>query len=79
MPHVLVWHLETVPDLKGMLPPTGMTGNRTMKSGSCWARNSRRHIFHSIVCIGALIARREGDHWTVEALGASPTLLVTWQ
>lgn len=29
-----------------------------------------RHIYHSIVCIGALVARREDDHYAVEALEA---------
>jgi hypothetical protein len=26
-----------------------------------------KHIYHSIVCIGALIAHREPDHWAVDA------------
>ena len=29
-----------------------------------------KHIYHSIICIGALIARRDNDNWVVEALGA---------
>jgi predicted PolB exonuclease-like 3'-5' exonuclease len=29
-----------------------------------------KHISHAIVCIGALIAHWEADHWTVDALGA---------
>jgi 3'-5' exonuclease len=29
-----------------------------------------KHLYHSIVCIGALVARSEGDHWVVDALGA---------
>jgi predicted PolB exonuclease-like 3'-5' exonuclease len=30
-----------------------------------------KHIYHSIICIGALIAHREdGGHWAVDALGA---------
>jgi len=29
-----------------------------------------KHIYHSIVCIGALIAHWEADHWTVDAVGA---------
>ena len=29
-----------------------------------------KHIYHSIVCIGALIAHQESDHWVVDALGA---------
>jgi predicted PolB exonuclease-like 3'-5' exonuclease len=29
-----------------------------------------KHIYHSIVCIGALIAHWELDHWAVDAVGA---------
>jgi predicted PolB exonuclease-like 3'-5' exonuclease len=29
-----------------------------------------KHIYHSIVCIGALIAHREPDRWAVDAVGA---------
>ena len=29
-----------------------------------------KHIYHSIVCIGALIAHREPDHWAVDTIGA---------
>jgi hypothetical protein len=30
-----------------------------------------KHIYHSIICIGALIAHREEDgHWIVDAIGA---------
>jgi hypothetical protein len=39
-----------------------------------------KHIFHSIICIGALVARRDNAHWEVTALGdssgaCSPSLL----
>jgi hypothetical protein len=29
-----------------------------------------KHIYHSIVCIGALIAHWEPDHWVVDAVSA---------
>jgi predicted PolB exonuclease-like 3'-5' exonuclease len=29
-----------------------------------------KHIYHSIACIGALIAHHDIDHWEVDALGA---------
>jgi 3'-5' exonuclease len=29
-----------------------------------------KHIYHSIICIGALIAHHDGDKWVVDALGA---------
>jgi hypothetical protein len=27
-------------------------------------------MYHTIACIGALVAHRESDHWAVDALGA---------
>jgi hypothetical protein len=33
-----------------------------------------KHIYHTIVCIGALVAHRENDCWAVDALGAPPAL-----
>lgn len=29
-----------------------------------------KHIYHSIICIGALIAHEEDSRWAVDALGA---------
>jgi 3'-5' exonuclease len=29
-----------------------------------------KHIYHSIICIGALVVHREDGRWTVAALGA---------
>ena len=34
-------------------------------------RHFPKHIYHSIICIGALVAyREEAGHWIVDALGA---------
>jgi DNA polymerase elongation subunit (family B) len=42
-----------------------------MKSAPNLAINSPKHIYHSIICIGALVAHREdGGRWIVHALGA---------
>ena len=30
-----------------------------------------KHIYHSIICIGALVAHCDNGHWQVDALGAS--------
>jgi len=32
-----------------------------------------KHIYHSIICIGALVAHREDGRWVVDALGAPYT------
>jgi hypothetical protein len=30
-----------------------------------------KHIYHSIICTGALIAHREADYWAVDSVGGS--------
>lgn len=70
MPHVLVWDLETVPDLKGYAAAHGHDGKTDDEIRQLLGAKFPRHIFHSIVCIGALIAHQAGDHWVVDALGA---------
>ena len=44
--------------------------NRTRKSGESLGNKFPKHIYHSIVCIGALVAHKEPDHWAVDAIGA---------
>ena len=29
-----------------------------------------KHIYHSIICIGALVAHQDNDRWVVDVLGA---------
>jgi 3'-5' exonuclease len=70
MPHVLVWDIETVPDLKGYAAVHGHDGKTDDEIRELLGEKFPKHIFHSIVCIGALIAHQEGDRWVVDALGA---------
>jgi hypothetical protein len=52
------------------LRPTVVTARATRKFAPRWATNSPKHIYHSIICIGALVAHREDGRWVVTALGA---------
>jgi 3'-5' exonuclease len=67
---VIVWDLETVPDLRGFATANGLLGKADEEVREAIGDKFPKHIYHSIVCIGALVARREDDHWAVEALGA---------
>jgi 3'-5' exonuclease len=58
MPHVIAWDLETIPDISGF-EVRGAMGDKFPK-----------HIYHEIICIGALIAHQQNDQWVVDALGA---------
>jgi 3'-5' exonuclease len=77
MPHfetmngsVIVWDLETVPDLRGFAAANDLVGKTDEEVREAIGDKFPKHIYHSIVCIGALVARAEGDHWAVDALGA---------
>jgi hypothetical protein len=67
---VIVWDLETVPDLAGFAAANDLVGKSDAEVREAIGDKFPKHIFHSIVCVGALIAHREPDHWAVEALGA---------
>ena len=59
MPNVLVWDLETIPDLQGFAAAHGHEGKTDDEIRGVLGEKFPKHIFHSIVCIGALIAHQE--------------------
>ena len=68
--HVLVWDLETVPDLRGFAAANDLDGKSDDEIREAMGDKFPKHIYHSIACIGALLAHRENGHWIVSALGA---------
>ncbi len=70
---VIVWDLETVPDLAGFAAANDLVGKSDVEVREAIGEKFPKHIYHSIVCIGALIAHREPDYWAVDAVGARPT------
>src|SRR5271166_613030 len=69
-PSVIVWDLETVPDLGGFAAANDLVGKADADIRAVLGNKFPKHIYHTIVCIGALIAHRERDLWEVTALGA---------
>jgi 3'-5' exonuclease len=68
---VVVWDIETVPDLDRFAAANDHTGKTDDEVRAELGDKFPKLIYHSIVCIGALVAHREdGDGWTVDALGA---------
>src|SRR5262249_19198882 len=67
---VIVWDLETVPDLGGFAAANDLVGKSDVEVREALGDKFPKHIYHSIVCIGALIAHWESDHWAVDAVGA---------
>jgi 3'-5' exonuclease len=68
-PHVIVWDIETVPDLKGFAGAQRLQGKSDADVRVEMGNKFPKHIYHSIICIGALVAHRENEHWQVDALG----------
>jgi hypothetical protein len=67
---VIVWDLETVPDLGAAARMLGMDGQSDDKVREALGTGFPKHPLHSIACIGALVAKREAEGWRVAALGA---------
>ena len=67
---VIVWDLETVPDLKAAARMYGVEEDDDAKAREALGSGFPKHPLHRIACIGALVAKREDDGWRVSALGA---------
>src|SRR6516165_12720295 len=70
MGNVIVCDLETVPDLKGFAAANDLGGEPDDEIREAIGDKFPQHIYHSIVCIGALVAHQEDGRWAVDALGA---------
>jgi 3'-5' exonuclease len=68
--HVIIWDIETIPDLQGFAAANYLIGKTDAEIREVMGDKFPKHIYHSIVCIGALIAHREDDRWTIDAIGA---------
>jgi 3'-5' exonuclease len=68
--HVLVWDLETVPDLPCVARVNGFDEADEAAAREKLGDKFPKHIYHAIVCIGALIAERVEGAWIVRSLGA---------
>ena len=55
-PSLIVWDLETVPDLPGFAAANDLVGKSDVEVREAIGDKFPKHIYHSIVCIGALIA-----------------------
>src|SRR5205807_7808018 len=67
----VVWHIETVPDLKGFAAANDHGGKSDDEIRAAMGDKFPKHIYHSIVCVGALVAHRDGGGpWIIDALGA---------
>ncbi|MGV8840766.1 MAG: ribonuclease H-like domain-containing protein [Bauldia sp.] len=72
--HVVVWDLETVPDLAAAARILGMVGHSDADVRAALGPGFPKQVLHRIACIGALVAARGPTGWAISALGA-PHLL----
>ena len=70
MPHLLVWDIETIPDISGFAAANNLFDKTAAEVRAAMGDKFPKHIYHSIACIGALVAYKEPDHWAVDAIGA---------
>ena len=63
---IMVWDLETVPELEGYARANNLVGKSAEDIRSAMGDDFPKLIYHSIVCIGALVASRTANtngHW----------------
>jgi predicted PolB exonuclease-like 3'-5' exonuclease len=68
--NVIVWDIETVPDLRGYALANDLSDKSDDEIRAIVGTKFPKHIYHSIVCIGALVAHKDDNCWRVDALGA---------
>jgi 3'-5' exonuclease len=68
--NVMVWDLETVPDLEGFAQANGLIGKSSAEIRAVMGNDFPKLIYHSIVCIGALVASRTPNGYEVQVVGA---------
>jgi 3'-5' exonuclease len=61
---------RNLPDLQGFAAANGHDGKTEDEIREALGDKFPKHIYHSIICIGALIAHQDDDRWVVDALGA---------
>ena len=68
--NVMVWDLETVPDLEGFAQANGLIGKSSVEIRAAMGNDFPKLIYHSIVCIGALLSSWTADGYEVRMVGA---------
>lgn len=69
-PSLIVWDLETVPDLEAAARMLDLGDASEADVRQALGSGFQKHPLHKIVCIGGLIASRQSEGWRVDALGA---------
>jgi predicted PolB exonuclease-like 3'-5' exonuclease len=68
--NILVWDLETVPHLEGYARANNLVDKSPGVIRIAMGDDFPKLIYHSIVCIGALVASRTPNGYEVQVVGA---------
>lgn len=71
--HVIVWDLETIPDLQALRSVHEFAGSDDELESEVLRGKFPKHVFHQIVCIGAIIAERQVNGWRIVSRGGPHT------
>ena len=66
----MVWDLETIPDLEGYARANNLTDKSPAEVRTAMGDDFPKLIYHSIACIGALVASRTSNGYEVQLVGA---------
>ena len=61
-----------MPDLRGFAAANDLIGKTDDEVREAIGDKFPKLIYHSIVCIGALVAHKERDHWAIDVNGCRP-------
>ena len=67
---VIVWDLETVPDLAAAARMLDLANAPEAEVREALGSGFPKHPLHKIACIGALMASRQSEGWRIDSLGA---------
>jgi len=70
MQTVIVWDIETVPDLEGFARANSLEGRSEAEVISVLGKGFPKPLYHSIVCIGILVAELIDQGWRVKSVSA---------
>lgn len=70
MSSVIVWDIETIPDFKAYARANSIEESSEAEIVKLMGKKFPKHPYHSIVCIGAVIAEKINDIWEVQEISA---------
>lgn len=68
--HIVVWDLETVPDIEAFAKAKSLVGVPTHEARAAMGDAFPKLPYHKIICIGGLIATKIEDGWQAKSVGA---------